>query len=87
MEAMACGASPVVTNVGANAEIVGDGFRDRVVPVGDAATLARAIRAALMARGSDDASNHARCRVVQSYNLDLMVEQYANLYQSLNAER
>ncbi len=47
MEALACGAAPVVMAVGANAEILGPDLRDQVVPAGDVAAFRRTVVATL----------------------------------------
>jgi glycosyltransferase involved in cell wall biosynthesis len=81
MEAMACGIPPVVTDVGANAELVGPDLRDQVVPSEPGDALADAIAATLATTQRPDAMRSVvRQRAVDHYSLDRMVRQYESLY-------
>jgi len=81
MEAMACGAAPVVMAVGANAEILGPDLRDQVVPAGDidgfrrtvVATLESPERVALVRA-------LARQRAVERCSLDRVISAYEGVY-------
>lgn len=81
LEAMACGRTPVVMDVGANAELAGSELADQVVAADDvdgfvrtaAATLASASRRAR-------AGSIARKRAVERYGLDQMLAAYEALY-------
>ena len=81
MEAMACGAVPVVTDVGANAELLGPELVGQVVTDGDPDALVDVLSAALRepSRRADLAAR-ARRRVVERYTLDDMVASYERLY-------
>jgi glycosyltransferase involved in cell wall biosynthesis len=84
MEAMACGAAPVVTDVGANAEMIGPELKDYVVPVDRPDDLAEALLKVL-SPGSPLAKIRAsvRRRAVELYGLDRMIEQYERLYRGM----
>ena len=82
MEAMACGAVPLVMDVGANAEILGPELASCVVPAGDVQRLSAELARVL----SDDdwrmaAGERARRRVEGTYSVDAMIESYRALYQ------
>jgi glycosyltransferase involved in cell wall biosynthesis len=81
MEAMACGIPAVVTDVGANAEMLGPDFGAQVVPSEPGAALAEAIVATLTkAESSDEMGSKLRRRALDHYSLDRMVQQYELLY-------
>ena len=84
MEAMACGIPPVVTDVGANAEIVGADLRDRVVPAERPDALAEAIAATLNAPDRAATAALVRRRAVEHYGLDAMIAAYERLYRGAN---
>lgn len=81
-EAMACEIVCVTTDIGDAAQIVGD--TGRVVPAGDAHAFAAAV-SDLLSDGIARATlgRRARQRVLQSYSLDAVVGQYAELYQTV----
>jgi len=70
-EAMACGLSCVVTDVGDSARIVGD--TGRVVPRSDPGALAEALTGAIAALGPDRGAK-ARARIVENFSIDMMVD-------------
>jgi len=81
LEAMSAGVCPVVTNVGGNGAVLGDGLRHRLVPFGDPRALADGWGKALedpAARQRD--SRVARRRVEDAFSLDVMVRAYEELY-------
>lgn len=82
-EAMACGVPCVVTDVGDSRLIVGD--TGKVVARRGAQALASAWRALidLGAEGRARLGEAARRRIVQSYSLPAIVEQYERLYREL----
>lgn len=84
-EAMACGVSCVVTDVGDSAFIV-DGF-GTVVPVGDPAAVVEAWQKllSLSERERIEMSNAARERVVSKFGIERMVSAYARLYHFLTS--
>jgi glycosyltransferase involved in cell wall biosynthesis len=83
MEAMACGAPVVVTDVGASAEIAGKDLAALVVPPGDVAAFVRAVRAVLEDQElASRARRAARARIVECYSLEHMVRKYMSLYAS-----
>ena len=86
MEAMAAGALPVVTDVGANAEIVGPQLSAQVLPDETPQSLALGIAAALSGpqRHAEFAAA-ARRRAVESYGLARMISEYERLYRSAGA--
>jgi glycosyltransferase involved in cell wall biosynthesis len=75
-EAMACGIPCVATTIGDTTEIIGD--TGLVVPPGDPAALAAACLQVLAAPPSGQ-----RQRIIDLFSLDLMIERYRQLYQSL----
>lgn len=80
MEAMACGIPPVVTDVGANAEIVGPELRSQVVPAERPDLLADAIGATLLTPGREALGAIVRRRAVEHYGLGAMIAAYERLY-------
>lgn len=81
LEAMSAGVCPVVTNVGGNAQVLGEALRHRLVPFGDPKAMADAWGKALgdrAARERDAAA--ARRRVEEVYSLTAMVRAYEGLY-------
>ena len=81
LEAMSSGLCPVVTHVGGNAAVLGEGLAHRLVPADDPGALAAAWRAALddpAARARDAVA--ARVRIVSEFSLDAMVRAYEHLY-------
>jgi glycosyltransferase involved in cell wall biosynthesis len=81
LEAMACGVAPIVTDVGANAEILGSELAGQVVPTWDADAFLRTMEATLQdpARRADLGAR-ARCRVEQRYSLGAMIAGYERAY-------
>jgi len=83
-EAMACGTSCVVTDVGDAAYIVGD--TGWVVPPLDASALAGAILAALQDvmdfELSSERSSRARRRIDEYFSIERMVNSYANIWRA-----
>ena len=88
LEAMAAGKPVVATAVGGNPEAVVDGVTGLVVPPQDGRALAEAM---LWLMGHhDEAVAYGRAgreRVVQHFDLQVMVEQYEQLYERLLAEK
>jgi len=83
MEAMACGIAPVVTAVGASAEIVGPELRAQVVPAEQPQALAEAIAATLGAPPPGRAREIGalvRRRACEHYGLEGMVAAYEREY-------
>lgn len=86
LEAMASGCAPAVTDVGANAQVLGTALRAQVVPPGDEVALATAIGAALAAGGrAGPLGAAARERVRATYSLERMLREHEDLYRSLAA--
>lgn len=85
LEAMSSGVCPVVTDVGGNRAVLGEGLEHRLVPPDDSAALARALGAACRdteARQRD--AGRARTRVERHFSLDRMVADYLDLYLDLH---
>lgn len=81
IEAMACTAAPVVTDVGANAEVVGPELADQVVPGWDARAFADALDRALRGQGQERSlGGRARLRVAGRHSLSGMLAAYEQLY-------
>lgn len=84
LEAMSAGVCPVVTNVGGNADVLGDALVHRLTPSGDPPAFARMLDAALRVpahRRRDGLA--ARQRVESAFSLDAMVGAYERLYTEL----
>jgi glycosyltransferase involved in cell wall biosynthesis len=81
LEAMSAGLCPVVTDVGGNRAVLGEGLAHRLVPSLDPPALARAWMDVLLNPDSraDDA-RHARVRVESAFSLRRMVDRYAAVY-------
>jgi glycosyltransferase involved in cell wall biosynthesis len=87
MEAMACGAAPVVMAVGANAQILGPELQHQVVAAGDVDALCRTIAATLQSRaGLERVRALARHRVTARYSLDRMITEYEDVYKTGRGE-
>lgn len=81
LEAMGVGICPVVTDVGGNRDVLGDGLAHRLVSRGDVRGLAKAWREALTDhdRRANDA-RAARQRVVINYSVASMADSYEAIY-------
>jgi len=81
LEAMSAGLTPVVTDVGGNAAVLGEALRHRLVPSENSSAVARAWLDALQDPGrlQDDAAA-ARDRVEEDFSLQGMVRAYESLY-------
>jgi len=83
LEAMSAGLTPVVTNVGGNAAVLGGMLNHRLVTPGDTAAITTAWRDALEDRARLQAdSATARRRIEQDFSLRAMVRAYETLYSS-----
>lgn len=86
VEAMALGLPSIATPVGAVPEIIADGINGRMIPLGDAKTLAKAIaelandRAARLEMG-----RQAQQTVAERYSESRIVERVRGLYRELNS--
>jgi glycosyltransferase involved in cell wall biosynthesis len=79
LEAMACGASVVTTQGTVMAEIAGDGAR--LVPVGDASSLASALIEGIRATGAERSMLSTRARVrAEHYTWDACIDQHLVAY-------
>ncbi len=84
LESMSCGVCPVVTDVGGNATVLGETLRHRLVPPDDPSALAEGLKGALQYPEScwDDGAM-ARARVLSSFSMSKMVDQYEALYNQM----
>lgn len=81
MEAMACGTPPVVTDVGASAQLVGPELAAHVVPAGDVSGLQAAITRALTTADARAAVGRVvRQRALARYGLDRLIAEYITIY-------
>lgn len=81
IEAMACGVCPVVTDVGANAEVLGRDLGTQVVPVGAQDAFVAAAEHAMIGTDVRRAlARRVRDRVVATYDLSRVLDRYEALY-------
>jgi glycosyltransferase involved in cell wall biosynthesis len=81
LEAMACGTAPIVTDVGANREVLGAEAASQVVPADDVDALTSAIaRFFRDSRLRAEAGRAARRRVVEAYDITRVARAYSDLY-------
>jgi glycosyltransferase involved in cell wall biosynthesis len=81
LEAMSAGLAPVVTNVGGNADVLGEELRSCLVPAEQPEALASAWEE--MLRSTEAADRYraaARRRVITAFNVDAMVRAYEDIY-------
>ena len=84
LEAMACGLPVVATRVGGNSELVQEGITGVLVPPSNPSAMAEAIHSYLMQPGKVVAhGNAARDRVEKEFSLDLMIDRYLAVYDSV----
>ena len=84
LEAMASGLPVVATEVGGNPELIQSGRTGELVPADDVEAFSKAL--ARYAADTDRRHRHgeaARQRAVSEFSLDVMVDRYAGLYDSL----
>jgi glycosyltransferase involved in cell wall biosynthesis len=85
LEAMAAGAVPVVTPVGAIPDVVIEGVHGRFVPVRDAPAIAHAIATLAADRpGLARMSQACRRRIARAYSLERLALELGGLYSSLS---
>lgn len=88
LEAMAAGRPSVATAVGGTPEVLTDGETGWLVPAGDAAALAGALREALEDRAEAGRRGSAARHAVESrMGIDAMVRRYETLYRDVVSER
>jgi glycosyltransferase involved in cell wall biosynthesis len=88
MEAMSSGAVPAVTNVGANAEVLGPELAEQVIGDWDAEAFARILRRTIGVDGRrDPLGAAARRRILEHYTLEGMLSAYERLYRGTHLTR
>lgn len=81
LEAMSAGLPPVVTNVGGNAKVLGDGLRAWVIPPAKPDALAAAWAQLLADPATREGQGaQARQRVIDAFGLEPMVRAYERVY-------
>jgi glycosyltransferase involved in cell wall biosynthesis len=84
LEAMASGLPVVATKVGGNDELVRDGETGLLVPAGDPAALAAALRRYLREPALREAhSRAARAHALADFSMEAMVRGYLDVYDGL----
>jgi glycosyltransferase involved in cell wall biosynthesis len=84
LEAMASGAVPLVTPVGANNDVLGDGLASQVVPAEDLTRFSAALEEILLSRDRRrEMAATARSIVVTRFSQARMIEAYTLLYERL----
>lgn len=84
LEAMASGIPPIVTNVGGNPGIVKDTVNGYLVEVDDDQALADKI-VKIFQQGGGDLAYNGRQFVIDHYSLEKNLQQYADIYRSLDS--
>ena len=86
LEAALAGVPIVATDVPGSTDVVENGLSGFVVPPGDAEALGRRIGDLLDdPEGARAMAERARSRVIEKFNLDMIVDMYANAYRRLFA--
>ena len=83
MEAMACGLPIIASNIRGNLDLIDAGEGGWLVDPTDADGFADAIRSALQSRENWDQMMEYNLRKVQKYGIPAVVEQMAEIYQSM----
>lgn len=84
LEAIACGACPVVTNVGGNNDVVTDRKNGRTVPNEDAGSLAAALQEVLESRDTQRRyAEAARAHVLAHHEIDKVARRYLEVFERL----
>jgi len=86
LEALSADVPVVATAVGAVPEVLADEAAGRIVPPGDAAALAEAIRQEL-ARGRSPSAKRARAAAAERFSLERRVARHLRLYGELRPDR
>ncbi len=84
LEAMSSGMKAIATGISGSSEVIEDGESGILVPPGDEAALAGALRKAFS--NNNHMGEKARDRVVSSYSIDRIAEEYLSLYSSLTGD-
>jgi L-malate glycosyltransferase len=88
LEAMASGLPIVATDVGSNSELIAAERTGIIVPAGDVVQLADALAGLIRQPVRCQALGvAARCRAVDEYSLDRMVQKYEGVYERLAGRR
>jgi glycosyltransferase involved in cell wall biosynthesis len=81
MEAMACGISPVVTDVGSNAEVLGTRLEGQAIAETDTAEFDEVVRKLLESPElREQVGTLARCNAVAEHSLSRMLSEYERVY-------
>ncbi len=83
LEAMACGIACVATAISGTMQVLEDGVSGRLVPAGNAEALAVGVREALTTAQGQEWSRRARQHIVNHYSLDVIVDTYLHMYETL----
>ena len=84
LEAMVCGVAPVATSVGGNPEVLEDGTNGFLVPSDDAPAVAdRIVKLLADPELRRRLGTAARCRILERFTIQAMVNRVASAYDSL----
>lgn len=84
LEAMACGATPLVTDIAGSREVIVDGLNGYILPMSDRKKLAATIKMLLLdPKLNKKISQNAAFTIEKNYSWDTLVTKFVTLYKSL----
>ncbi len=83
MESLSCGTPVVAFGIGGNSDMIEHKQNGYLAAEHDSKDLAKGIEWCLQHNGNGALSKNARKKVLDNYTIDIVTEQYKNLYQSI----